>query len=96
MDFLDFISLTVFEVLGTLVGLAACFVIALQVAKEWRDPKPSTLAITYVLGWALIFVFWLLYGIRIRAFAMWFTNAIAASLQMALLVVVLRKRRNNA
>lgn len=94
MDFLDFISPAVFEILGTLVGLAACCVIAFQVVKEWRDTKPSSLAITYVLGWALIFVFWLLYGIRLRAFAMWFTNAIAATLQTALLVVVLRKRHH--
>jgi uncharacterized protein with PQ loop repeat len=93
MDVLDFISPAIFQALGTLVGLAACLVIALQVVKEWRDERPSTLAITYVLGWALIFVFWLLYGIRFRAFAMWFTNIIAASLQTVLLVVVLRKRR---
>ena len=93
MDFLDFIPPHIFEAIGTLVGLVACGVIAVQVVKEWRDKKPSSLATTYVVGWLLIFAFWLLYGIRFRAVAMWLTNSIASVLQLALLIVVLRKNK---
>ena len=60
--------------------------------KEWRDKKPSSLAITYVAGWLIIFSFWLLYGIRFRAVALWLTNSIAVVLQLALLIAVFSKR----
>ncbi len=92
MDFLDFIPSHIFEAIGTMAGLAACGVVAVQMIKEWRDKEPSSLAITYVVGWLFIFVFWLLYGIRFRAVALWLTNSIAVVLQLGLLAAVLRKR----
>lgn len=93
MDFLDFIPSHVFEAIGTVVGLLACGVVAVQVGKEWHDKSPSSLTLTYVVGWLFIFSFWLLYGIRFRAVAMWLTNSIATVLQLALLVAVLRKSK---
>lgn len=93
MDILDFIPASVFEAFGALVGLFACAVIAAQLVAEWKDKKPSSLSKLYVGGWFLIFLFWLLYGIRFRALAICLANSIAAMLQFALLMVVLRKRK---
>ncbi len=93
MDFLDFIPVNIFEGIGTFAGLVACAVVAVQVVKEWQDKNPSSLAMVYVVGWVIIFAFWFLYGIRFRAIALWLTNSIALLLQLALLVVVLRKRK---
>ena len=42
-------------------------------------------------GFLVNYLFWLLYGIRFRRFAVWFVNAVAAILQMCLLGVVLLK-----
>ncbi len=66
----------------------------LQMVKEWRDKKPSSLAVSYVIGWLFIFIFWLLYGIRFRAMALWLTNSIAVVLQAGLIFAVFRKRNS--
>ena len=96
MDFLDFIPLNIFQIVGTFAGLAACGVISIQVIAEWRDKKPSSLALPYVIGWLLVFIFWFLYGIRFRAIALWLPNSIAMGLQMSLLIAVLKKRDKSA
>ena len=92
MDFLDFIPENIFELMGVIAGLLGCSVIFIQVYKEWTSKQPSTLAISYVIGWMMIFSFWLCYGLRFRAIAIWLPNIFALSLQTGLLLIVLRKR----
>ncbi len=92
MDFLDWIPAHIMITIGTFAGLIACATIAVQLVKEVRCKLPSTLAITYVAGWIFIFFFWMLYGIRFRAIALWLPNIIAVTLQAALLFRILQKR----
>ncbi len=92
MDFLDFIPSNTFETIGTIVGFVACATIAVQLLKEYRCKQPSTLALIYVAGWLCIFFFWMLYGIRFRAVALWLPNCFATILQLLLLLRVLNKR----
>lgn len=94
MGFLDFIPADIFEMIGILAGLTACAAVAIQMVKELRDKKPSSLALSYVIGWLFIFLFWLLYGIRFRAMALWLTNSIAVVLQSGLIFAVFRKRNS--
>ena len=75
-----------------MAGLTACATVTIQAVKEWRDKAPSSLALPYVIGWLFIFSFWLLYGIRFRAMALYLTNTIAVILQSFLIFAVLRKR----
>ena len=93
MDLLDFIPQNVFESLGILIGLLGCLTILFQLVKEWRDPAPSSMGVTCVVGWLIIFIFWLLYGVRFRAVAIYLSNFVALILQLGLLKVVLSKRR---
>lgn len=90
---LDIIPADVFQAVGTFAGLAACVAILVQVVREWKDPNQSTLATAYVAGWLAVFLFWLLYGLRFRAIALWLPNCLAVTLQTAMLVAILRKKR---
>jgi uncharacterized protein with PQ loop repeat len=92
MDFLDFVPVAMFEGMGIFAGLSACFVVLVQVLKEYRSNDPSSLTNIFLFGWLLIYLFWCFYGIRFDAIAMWFTNGIAFTLQVLLCVVVIRKR----
>ena len=93
MNFLDFIPITMFETLGVFAGLSACFVVAVQVRKEYISSEPSSISNTFLFGWIMIYAFWCLYGIRFDALAIWLTNGIAFSLQILLCIVVLRKKQ---
>lgn len=92
MDFLDSIPATLFEFVGIIAGLTACFVILIQLIKEYKSNAPSSLSKTFLIGWLFIYAFWGLYGVRFDTMALWLTNAIAVSLQTALCVVVFRKK----
>jgi len=92
MDFLDFIPTQVFEVIGVGAGLTGCAVITIQLLKEIRLKQPSSMALGFVLGWLFIYLFWVLYGIRFKTLALWLTNGIAVLLQLAVVIVVLKKR----
>ncbi|MBC6999372.1 hypothetical protein [Cytophaga sp. FL35] len=91
MDYLMSIPADLFEVIGLIAGFSACFVVLIQVIKEYRSTAPSSLSKTFLIGWLLIYTFWLLYGIRFETIALWLTNAIAICLQSALCLVVFRK-----
>lgn len=93
MNFLDFIPTTAFESLGIFAGLTACFVVAIQVRKEYISKSPSSISTPFLFGWIMIYAFWGLYGIRFEAVALWLTNSIALILQTLLCFVVLRKKR---
>jgi len=92
MGFLDFIPASIFESIGIFAGLTACFTVAVQVRKEYLLRIPSSLSWTFLIGWVFIYGFWCLYGIRFGAIAIWLTNGIAVIFQIALLIVVFRKR----
>ena len=93
LEFIDSIPKPVFEVMGTVAGLVACFFIAVQLVKEFKMDSPSSLSLSYIVGWCGVFVFWTFYGIRFRASAIFITNSMAAVLQGLLLYVVLRKAK---
>jgi uncharacterized protein with PQ loop repeat len=90
--FLFDISESIFETLGVIFGVGACFVIALQVHKEKTSAKPSSLSMGFLVGWIFIYLFWGLYGLRFNAVALWLTNAIAMVLQIAMFIVVVKKK----
>lgn len=77
-----------FEVAGTGFGLFASLSIAFQIFAEYSSPNASTLSIGYVVGFLLIFGFWILYGLRFRRAALWVTNGIALIMQTLLLLVI--------
>jgi len=81
----------VFETIGVAFGIAALGLIAVQVHAEWVNPEPSTLSPVFVAGFMVNYLFWCLYGVRFRRFAMWFVNGVAMLLQLCLLVVALLK-----
>ena len=80
-----------FETVGLLFGFAALGLILVQIAAEITSRKPTSLSVTYVLGFFLVYSFWTLYGIRFGRLAMWLTNGIAAILQLLLLAIMLLK-----
>lgn len=73
---------------GVAMGLLACASIASQLIHELSSRVPSTLSWPFVLGFALVYCFWFLYGLRFRRVAIWLSNGIAALLQLALAVLV--------
>ena len=91
MNFLDFIPEYIFELIGSFAGFAACFVITVQIIKEYKSQKPSTLSFAYTIGWGIIYLFWYLYGIRFDAVALWLTNGIATVLQIILYIIINKK-----
>ncbi len=95
MNFLHAIPETVFETIGIFAGLSACFVVGIQVWKEYKSKMPSSLSLTFAYGWIFIYAFWGLYGLRFDTVALWLTNGIAFLLQIALCVIVVKKRNLN-
>jgi uncharacterized protein with PQ loop repeat len=79
-----------FEIAGTIVGISAAAFTVLQIYTELTNNRPSTLSVSYVIGFLLIFAFWTLYGIRFRRIAIWLTNAMALLLQIVLLTIILK------
>jgi len=95
-ELLNFIPDSVFEALGLFVGFAACFVIAIQVVKEYRIPLASSMSMGYVSGWIGVYLFWALYGFRFGVMALAITNCIAVTLQSILFILVWRKRKRSS
>jgi uncharacterized protein with PQ loop repeat len=80
------------ERLGVVMGLLACSAIASQLLHELASPTPSSLSWPFLLGFAFVYVFWFLYGLRFRLVAIWLSNGIAAVLQLLLTAVAVLKR----
>ncbi len=93
MDFIKSIPATSFEFIGILAGLAGCFVLSVQLIKEYKSDIPSSLSNTFLIGWLFIYAFWGFYGIRFDTVALWLTNTIAVIIQISLCIVVFKKRR---
>lgn len=73
------------DLAGIIVGLMGCAAQLSQVISEWQRTEPSGLSLSFVLGYALVFAFWLAYGLFFKRPAIIITNAIALILQTLLL-----------
>ncbi|MBN2007771.1 hypothetical protein JW960_00330 [candidate division KSB1 bacterium] len=78
----------IWEGIGTVIGFSASIFIAVQIITELKTAGPSTLSTYFVSGFFVIYFFWFLYGVRYQRFAIWFTNALAALLQLILLIIL--------
>jgi uncharacterized protein with PQ loop repeat len=79
------------ERVGLAMGLLACASIASQLVHELSSRTPSSLSWPFLLGFALVYAFWLLYGLRFRRMAIWLSNGVAVVLQLLLIVVAVLK-----
>jgi uncharacterized protein with PQ loop repeat len=79
------------ERVGLAMGLLACASIASQLVHELSSRTPSSLSWPFLLGFALVYAFWLLYGLRFRRVAIWLSNGVAVVLQLLLTVVAVLK-----
>jgi uncharacterized protein with PQ loop repeat len=79
------------ERVGLAMGLLACASIASQLVHELSSRTPSSLSWPFLLGFALVYAFWLLYGLRFRRVAIWLSNGVAAVLQLLLAAVAVLK-----
>jgi hypothetical protein len=77
--------------LGVLFGFIACSAIARQVVHEWTIPGRSSVSLAFIAGFLLVYAFWFLYGLRFARRGIWLPNAIAAGLQIVLLLIVVSK-----
>jgi hypothetical protein len=77
--------------LGVLFGFIACSAIARQVVHEWTIPEPSSVSLAFIAGFLLVYAFWFFYGLRFARRGIWLPNAIAAGLQIVLLLIVVSK-----
>lgn len=74
--------------MGIVVGLLGCMAQSTQVYSEWQRTEPSGLSLGFVLGYLLVFAFWLAYGLFFRRPAIIVTNALALILQSLLLLAL--------
>lgn len=88
VEYINAVPASLFESIGIVAGLTACFVLLIQLIKEYRSTTPSSLSAFFLIGWIFIYGFWALYGVRFDALAIWLTNGIAFLLQIMLCVVV--------
>jgi hypothetical protein len=73
------------------MGLVACASIGSQLVHELSSPAPSSLSWPFLLGFAVAYAFWCLYGLRFRRPAIWLSNGVAATLQVLLTAVAVLK-----
>jgi uncharacterized protein with PQ loop repeat len=88
---LDRIEDAHWERVGLAMGLLACASIASQLVHELSSRAPSSLSWPFLFGFALVYAFWFLYGLRFRRVAIWLSNGIAAVLQVLLAAVAVLK-----
>ena len=79
------------ERVGLAMGLLACASIASQLVHELSSRAQSSLSWPFLLGFALVYAFWLLYGLRFRRVAIWLSNGVAVVLQLLLAAVAVLK-----
>ena len=79
------------ERVGLAMGLLACASIASQLVHEISSGTPSSLSWPFLLGFAFVYAFWFLYGLRFRLVAIWLSNGVAMLLQLLLTAVAVLK-----
>jgi len=88
LSFLEKISDKAWEGAGTIIGLSACALIAIQLYHEWVSVTPSSLSWFHLIGFSFVYLFWFFYGLRFRHIGVWLPNAAATLLQLSLCVFV--------
>ena len=73
---------------GLAMGLLACLSIGSQLVHELSSRAASSLSWPFLLGFALVYGFWFLYGLRFGRVAIWLSNGVAVILQLLLTAVV--------
>lgn len=86
-------SREVFEMAGIFVGLFACLMIFIQIVREIKLKARSSISVISALGWAMIFGFWVFYGAKLGAQAIFYANIVSTTLQIILLGIVIGKNR---
>lgn len=81
---LDKISDEHWEAAGTIFGLSACALIAVQLHQEWSSEAKSSLSMFHAIGFVFVYLFWFCYGIRFRHIGVWLPNLVATALQLIL------------
>lgn len=89
--FLNKVSDRAWESAGTIVGLAACSFIALQLYHEWLSESASSLSPFHLIGFIFVYLFWFFYGLRFKHIGVWLPNAVATILQLILFIYVSAK-----
>ncbi|GGO68103.1 hypothetical protein [Bowmanella pacifica] len=74
------------DMAGILIGLMGCLAQLTQVISEWQRSDPGNMSLAFVIGYWLVFAFWLAYGLFFKRPAIIVTNSIALLLQSALLI----------
>ncbi|MBN7818519.1 hypothetical protein [Bowmanella yangjiangensis] len=74
------------DIAGIIIGLMGCLAQLTQVVSEWQRSEPVTMSLAFVIGYWLVFAFWLAYGLFFKRPAIIVTNSIALLLQSALLI----------
>lgn len=93
MEILKLIPDIAYETIGIIAGLIGCSVIGIQVITEYKQNHRSSLSYAFLFGWLFIYMFWAVYGIRYEALALFIPNTVASILQIAMIVVILRKNK---
>ncbi|KZN40803.1 MULTISPECIES: hypothetical protein [Pseudoalteromonas] len=74
---------------GILFGGIGAFALLGQLLNEINRHGESTLSMTFLFGYVVVFMFWLLYGVRFKRPAIVLTNLACLALQSMIVVVVI-------
>ncbi|AOT06808.1 hypothetical protein [Pseudoalteromonas luteoviolacea] len=77
------------DMAGVLFGGIGAFALLGQLLSELNRDGESTLSMSFLFGYVVVFLFWLLYGLRFKRPAIIWTNAICLGLQSIIALVVL-------
>jgi len=78
------------DIAGIVFGGVGCLAILGQLMREITLEGNTSLSLSFVVGYVVVFAFWLFYGLRFKRLAIILTNAICFLLQTALLLVIIR------
>lgn len=76
------------DIAGIVFGGIGCLAILGQLLSEINLDGETSLSLSFVLGYVVVFGFWLFYGLRFKRPAIILTNAICFLLQATLLIVI--------
>lgn len=77
------------DITGVGFGALGCFAILGQIYSEFVRKGGTSLSAFYLIGYLLIFGFWLLYGLRFKRPAIIITNGLCVVFQLILTIVAL-------
>ena len=75
---------------GVVFGGVGCLAIFGQLMNEITLQGNTSLSLSFVVGYVVVFAFWFFYGLRFKRPAIILTNAVCLLLQTALLFVIVR------